>query len=243
MQSKILRINSEILETNLEVLSYGHYGTAILMFPGLSDSPYIYEENNTLHEVNEYIKRGRCRIFVAQTLNNDIWFSDKYSNREKAQKFSDYFSFVSEELVQLIYSQCNGPVPIITLGASIGGFIAANAYFKRPDNFLGTISLSGFFNIHHLCKDYYDDNCYFNSPEHYVPNLNDSFWLSYLISRHHVYLYGGSGENEHPDNSRVMSDILNAKGIKNNLEIWGDEYGHNYESWNKMIVSILNSKI
>ena len=45
-------------------------------------------------------------------------------------------------------------------------------------------------------KDFFDDNCYFNSPVHYLPNLSDEYWLSFLRSKHHVYLMTGTGENE-----------------------------------------------
>lgn len=243
MEKTTINIYSNNLERNIEVEFYGHYGFALILFPALSDAPSILEENGTIDLISEFITKGKCRIFSIPSLNNEIWFSDKYSPAEKSKRFMDYNNFISEELVPLIFAKCNGPVPIITCGASIGGLIAANSYFRRPDCFYGMISLSGFFNLQYLSKDYYDDNCYFNSPEHYLPNLNDSFWLSYLLSKHHIYLYSGSGTDEYPHNTVNLSNILTSKGIKHNTEIWGEEYGHNFETWNKMLYHILNTKL
>lgn len=243
MQKGNISIYSTILNQTLEIPFYGHYGFALVMFPALYDSAYSYEKHGTIDAIQEFISKGKCRAFVIPSFNEEIWFTDKYTDANKSQKFMDYNNFISDELVPAIYAHCNGPVPIITCGASIGGLLAANSYFRRPDCFLGMISLSGFFNLQYLSKDYYDDNCYFNSPEHYLPNLDDSFWLSYLLSRHHVYLYSGSGEDEYPHNTRNLSNILNNKGISNNCEIWGKEFGHNFETWNQMLVHILNTKL
>jgi len=238
MQKETYNIYSNILSQNLEIQFYGHYGYA-----ALSDSASNYEQNGTIEAISDFLNKGKCRIFSVPSINNEIWFSDKYTSEEKSKLFNDYNNFICEEFVPLIYAKCNGPVPIITCGASIGGLLAANQYFRRPDNFYGMISMSGFFNLQYLSKEYFDENCYFNSPEHYLPNLNDSFWLSYLLSKHHVYLYSGSGSNEFPHNTQNFSNLLNSKNISNTSEIWGNEFDHNFDSWNKMLFHILNTKL
>ncbi len=243
MQKDVLHHYSENLKRTVDIPVFGHYGYALLLFPPLSDSPNIYEENGTIAKIEKFINKGKCRVFCCPTINEESWLNPSISGEEKSKLHSDYNNFVVEELVPLIYDKCNGPVPIISVGASIGAFHASNIYFRRPDLFYGLISLSGFFNIEYIAKGYFDENCYFNSPVHYLPNLTDSYWLSFLMSKHHVYLYSGSGDCEFPHNTENMCNLLTSKSIKHSCEIWGTEFGHNFNTWNEMLYSILNTKL
>lgn len=243
MQKEILHHYSENLKRSVEIPVYGHYGYALLLFPALSDSPHVYEENGTIEKIEAFINKGKCRVFCCPTFNSESWLSDKISGEEKSKMHFDFNNFIVEELVPLIYDKCNGPVPIIVAGASIGAYHAANLYFRRPDLFYGLVALSGFFNIDFISNGYFDDNCYFNSPDHYLPNLTDSYWLSFLMSKHHVYLYTGTGEGEFPHNSESMCKLLHSKSIPHQCEMWGSEYAHNFDTWNEMLFTILNTKL
>ncbi len=243
MQKDIISLYSSALDKQMDVAVYGHYGFALLLFPALSDSSLVYEANGTIDKLEHFIKKGKCRVFVTPTVNDESWLNNEMSCEEKSKRHFEFNTYISDELVPEIYGKCGGPVPIIASGASIGAYHAANSYFRRPDLFYGLVSLSGFFNIEFISKGYFDENCYFNSPVHYLPNLNDSYWLSFLMSKHHVYLYAGRGENEHPHNSMDMCRLLTEKTIPHHCDIWGEEYGHNFESWNEMLYHILNTKL
>lgn len=244
MQSKSIKAYSEIFGDDIEVVSYGHYGTALLMFPAFTDDPLVYEKHGTIDAVSDYLESGRGRIFVVRSFNTQIWSSDKYKTpQEKCQKFQDYFSAITEEVIPFLNQSSAGGIPFIACGASIGGFLAANSFFKRPDCFIGLISLSGFFNIGYLTHDYFDDNCYFNSPEHFIPNLPEgNFWLNALREKDRIFLLSGSGENEFPHNTESLSKELTEKNINHTCDIWGNEYGHNFATWNAMLKTILQTK-
>ena len=150
---------------------------------------------------------------------------------------------IIQEVLPAIFGICGGPVPIIACGAALGAYHAANHYFRRPDIFHGLIAMSGTYNIEHFSKEYFDENCYFNSPIHYLPNLNDEYWLSFLKNKHHVYLLSGKGEKEHPENLTHISEILTAKNIPFNSDFWGEEWGHNPNTWAAMMLSLLETKL
>ena len=38
--------------------------------------------------------------------------------------------------------------------------------------------MSGAFDIHQFLDGYYDDDCYFNNPPDFIPNLTDDWFLS-----------------------------------------------------------------
>lgn len=234
---------SSNLEEEVELQYFGHYGYSLLLFPTITDNQNEKETQELIASLEPFIQKGTFRIFSIPGITYKSWFDEEKTLEERSKAHYDYNNFILEEVVSAIFTQCGGPIPIITCGAANGAFHAANTYFRRPDLFYGTIALSGTFNIEHYTKGYFDSNCYFNSPIHYLPNLNDSYWLSFLQSKNHVYLMSGSGEGEFPENSKHLSDILNSKNIPNYLDIWGQEWGHNVETWKAMLNHLFSVKL
>ena len=243
MDRRIYKIHSKVLNRQMEVISYGHYGTSLLLFPSITDDPLEHETSGMIDAINEYLLKGKFRIFSIGSVNYESWLNDKIPYEDRSDLHRKYNDFIQDELVPYIFSITNGPSPIITTGAAIGAFHAANTYFRRPDLFYGTIALSGTYNIEHYSKGYFDSNCYFNSPIHYLSNMEHPYWLASLRSKQHVFLLSGSGNEEYPWNSINLSNILSSKGIKHHLDIWNKEYDHCYDTWNKMIKHILETKL
>lgn len=243
MEKSYKRIKSENLDKDMNIAIYGHYGFGLLLFPAYTDSFLENENNGMLNSMKACIEKGKCRVFSIDGIFLESWLSNGKTPQEKSQRHLEYNNFITDEAIPFIFNECGGPVPIITAGASTGGFIAANTYFRRPDIFYGTIALSGTFNIDHYAKGYFDDNCYFNSPVHYLPNLTEDYWLTFLESRHHVYLLSGSGEGENPENTVHLHNILKNKNIRHFIDIWGKEWGHNWDTWKQMLGQIINDKL
>ncbi len=63
---------------------------------------------------------------------------------------------------------------------------------------------------------------YFNSPQHYVPNLTDNNILNTIRKSHHIHILSGSGAYEDPEAARKFAGILDSKSIPYELDIWGD---------------------
>ncbi|MCX7736801.1 MAG: esterase [Candidatus Kapabacteria bacterium] len=234
---------SSNLGEEVEIKLYGHFGYILLFFPTISDNPDEPETLQIIESLQPFLEKGKFRVVTVPGITYKSWFDESKTYEERSKKHYDYNNFLLEEVVPSIFSFCGGPVPIMTCGAANGAFQAANTYFRRPDLFHGTIALSGTFNIEHYSKNYFDSNCYFNSPIHYLPNLNDSYWLSFLQSKNHVYIMSGSGQGEFPENSRHLSDILNSKNIPNFLDIWGPEWDHNVETWKVMLNFLFSTKL
>jgi esterase/lipase superfamily enzyme len=243
MNKELVKIRSVNMNRDMEVAIYGHYGLVLLMFPSTLDSCVQNEHEGLIDSIAPYINRGKVKVYSVSSVNFNSWLNTEIPNEEKSRIHYDYDKFIAEEVIRLIYEDTGGAIPIMTCGAAIGAYHAANTYFKRPDLFLGTIAMSGTFNIQHFSGSYFDETCYFNSPVHYIPNLTDPYWLTFLQSHHHVYLFSGSGINEFPENSRHMSDILNSKGINHNIDVWGDEWGHDWETWKAMLPQIIRTKL
>ena len=46
-----------------------------------------------------------------------------------------------------------------------------------------------------------------------------------------------------PKASWKFADVLGARGIPNNVEIWGREWGHDWPTWREMLPSYLERKV
>jgi len=243
MEKNIIKIESEILKKEINLAVYGHYGFALLMFPATGDDFLENENLGLIDTLKPFIEKGKVTVFSTESVNSESWLNGNLPPDAKSLRHYEYNQFVINELLPQIFGICGGPVPIITCGASIGAYHASNSYFRRPDILYGVIAMSGIYNIQHFSGEYFDDNCYFNSPVHYLPNLADEYWLSFLRSKHHVYLMTGNGKNENPNNLYHISSILNSKSIPHHADFWDVQWGHNSTTWKAMLQKVLETKL
>ncbi len=235
-------MNSKHLNKQMELCVYGHYGYVILLFPTFDDHYSENDQEGLVESIAHDIDSGKCKVCAVSGVNSESWLNDDLSPVQKSERHFQYNNHIIEEIVPYIFRDCGGPVPIVTCGASIGAYHAVNKYLRRPDIFYGAIGMSGTYDIYHYTGGYFDENCYFNSPVHYLPNLNDNYWLSFLRNKKHLHLMTGSGMNENAYNSILLGEILEAKSIPCEVDIWGNEFGHNWETWKQMLPNIISNR-
>jgi esterase/lipase superfamily enzyme len=117
-----------------------------------------------------------------------------------------------------------------------------NLFLKRPDILNGVIAMSGVYDLTEYTRGYWDEQVYYNSPIHYIPNLTDTFYLDKIRASHHIHVYTGSGEYEDPDANRRFTTVLYDKGIWCDLQIWGQDMRHDWPTWRSMLPYILGNK-
>ena len=241
MDKKIQKWQSEYLNKEMEIRSFGHYRLTLLL---IRNSGTNFDDCiNLVDSLEHIIKIGKCKIFLIDNVDEESWGNKDIDPKQRSRRQFEYNNYIEEEVVNYIYSECGGPVPLMTCGADNGAYHAANLFFRRPDIFLGTIAVSGFYDIKMLTDGFFDDNCYYNSPVHYLPNLNDNYWLSYLLSRKHIYLASGSGSGENPEKTQELTRILFDKGIHHHTEIWGTEWDKSPRTWIAMLKYFLENKL
>lgn len=239
MHREIHKWWSPNLNKEMEIVVYGHYGYALLMFPTAAADYLEYERFNLIDTIADFINKGEVKAFSINSINNESWLNRNMHPEHKAIRHQQYNKYVEEEVVPFIINHCKGYVPIINTGASLGALHAANMFFRRADLFAGVIAMSGSYNLKDYTKGYYDTNCYFNSPVDYLKNLTDENVLSKLRNRS-IIIASGQGDYENPDASRNLSNILNSKGIKHWLDLWGYDMPHDWPTWRKMLPHFLS---
>jgi esterase/lipase superfamily enzyme len=102
--------------------------------------------------------------------------------------------------------------------------------------------MSGVYDLTEYTKGFFDDQVYYNSPAHYLPNLDDAWYLDKIKASHHIHIYTGSGSYEDPEASRRFAGTLYSKGIWYDLDIWGADINHDWPTWRTMLPYIIDTK-
>ena len=233
---------SPSLNKHMDLAVYGHYGFALLMFPTWAADFLEYERFYLIDAISDFINAGKVKVFSVDSISKESWLNDYMHPHDKGVRHQHYNNYIINEVVPFIYNHCRGQLMIVTSGASVGAFHAANMLFRRPDIFDGTIAMSGSYDIKYYTEGYYDDNCYFNSPIDYLPGLNDDYYLPMLRNKRHIYILTGQGSYEAPQRSRDLAAVLQAKGIPHYLDVWGHDMPHDWPTWRKMLPHYLGTR-
>ncbi len=233
---------SPALEKEMPVAVYGHYGFALLLIPTAAADFLEYERFNLIETLRPFIEAGKVKVFSIDSINNESWMHYPAHPLHKTYKHKQWNYYVYDELIPFIRSQTSDDTPIIACGASFGALHSANLFFKRPDIIDGCIAISGVYDLTEYTRGHYDEDVYYNSPMHYVSNMHDHQTLEQIRRSRHIHLLSASGEYEDPDSARRFAGILYNKGINYELDIWGNEWRHDWNTWCVMLPHYLATR-
>ncbi len=240
MNREIHTWHSPSLNKEMSLVVYGNYGTPLLMFPTAGADFLEYERFQLIDSIKPIIESGKFKAYSINSINNESWLNDSVYPPHKSLRHGQYNQYIIEEVVPFIYDNCRGEVPIITTGASLGAYHAMNTFLRNPSVFRGTIAMSGVYDLKAYSKGYYDDHVYFNSPIDFLPNLYDENLLNQMRNNLGIVIASGQGEFEDPSSSIQLSNIMNSKGIKHWLDLWGFDVKHDWPTWRDMLPYFLD---
>lgn len=232
---------SPALQKEMPLAVYGHYGFALLMIPTAAADYLEYERFELIHQLAPMIDAGKIKVFSINSINTESWMNKGMEGAHKAIRQNQFNDYIFNEVVPFIRNFTSNETPIITTGASFGALHAMNVFLKRPDLFNGVIAMSGVYDLMEYTDGYYDDQVYFNSPIHYIPNLTDHKTLE-KIRTGKMIIASGSGSHEDPEANRRFSGVLQSKSIPHDLEIWADDIHHDWPTWRKMLPYFIDAK-
>lgn len=226
----------------MPVAVYGYYGFALLMIPTAAADFLEYERFQLIESIRPFIEAGKVKVFSINSINTESWMNDQMDPRHKILRHQQWNNYVYQEVVPFIKQHTSWDTPVIASGASFGSLHSANLFFRRPDLINGCLAMSGVYDLTEYTRGYFDEDVYFNSPMHYMPNLTDHVILEQIRQSNHIHLFSGSGDYEDPNSARRFSEILYRKGIWYDLDIWGPEWAHEWSTWRAALPHYLAHK-
>lgn len=212
------------------VLVLGHWGKSVLVFPSQERTRYEWEEHGMVDAVADLLDAGRVKLYCVDSWDWTTWNDDWLALEERGRRYESYQQWLLDEVVPLI-----GGGGITTAGVSMGAYHAANMTFRRPDLFPRALCFSGIFDITRFGWGDRGDAVYFNNPVDYVANLD---W-----SPAQLLLVVGRGMWEDTtqalDQTLRFAELLRAKGIHHELDVWGEEAPHDWPAWRAQLAKHL----
>ncbi len=242
MKRELTSWYSPSLDKEMPVATYGDYGFALLLVPTAAADYLEYERFQLIDSLEQYIDSGKIKVFSVNSINNESWLNNEMLPEHKAIRHNQFNNYIFEEVIPFIKTHTSFDTPIIISGASFGALHSMNLFLKRPDLINGVIAMSGVYDLTEYSKGFWDDQVYYNSPMHYLPNIEDDNVLSEIRKSHHIHILSGSGDYEDPGAAGKFAKVLFDKGINYELDIWGEDMKHDWPTWRAMLPNYIRSR-
>ncbi len=232
MHTEYHRWHSPSLGHDIEVMVYGHWGPAMLMFPCAGGSFHEAQDFGMVGAMQPYIDAGRIKLITVGSIDHQTWLDQGRHPFDRAQRHEDYDRAIVHEVVPLIRGLQHSADRIIAAGCSLGAYHAVNFALRHPDVFGGTVALSGIYTLKQMVGDTFNDKVYHNSPIDYLPGLSDPWFLDQIRSQRLIVCCGqGAWEEQCLDDTKRLAEIFHQKGINAWVDLWGHDVNHDWPWW------------
>jgi esterase/lipase superfamily enzyme len=227
---------SPALNQNMEYKVYGHAGKPVMVFPAQGGRFFEFEDFGMIRAASWFIDSGLYQFFTVDSIDNQSWANWGAPPADRAHRHTQYDRYITQELAPVIHARCGGETRLLSTGVSMGGYHAANFFFRHPDIFDSLISLSGLFQLSMFIGDYLDDNVFYNSPLLFLPQITDPWYLE-KYRRSRIILCAGQGawEDAMLIDIHRMEEVLKAKDIPAWIDLWGPDVNHDWPWWRKQM--------
>ncbi len=213
------------------MLVFGHGGLPAVVFPSSCGRFFEFEDQGMVGAVGGKIDAGELQLFCVDSVDAESWYNRDVPGRWKIARQMQYEEYLMEEVLPLV-RQMNWSPKRVTVGCSFGGYHAANLALRHPDVFTGFLAMSGAFDVSNFLRGYYDSDCYFNLPTHYLKDMSDP-WYFERYRRNTYVLAAGDwdiclGANE------AMAGVMRWKEIPVRFDVWGERQMHDWPLWQRM---------
>ena len=170
---------SPSLEREMELLVFGHAGTPLIVFPTSMGRFFDYENRHMIDAVRDRYENGQLQAFCVDSVDAESWYNKADSSGASARRgMFNTTATLLDEVVPFVRSR-NASTRVAVTGCSFGGYHSVNFAMRHPEMVDDCVSMGGAFDIHQFLNGYYDDNCYYNCPPDFLPNLNDAgIWIA-----------------------------------------------------------------
>jgi len=223
------------LNRSMELLVFGHAGLPALVFPTSGGRFFDFEDRGMVGALAGRIDAGQLQLFCVDSVDRESWYNRQIIPRRRIARHMQYEAYLLNDVVPLI-RQKNADRRLLALGCSFGGYHAVNIALRHPDLFSGFFSMSGAFDLTPFLDGYYDQDCYFHLPTHYLPRMDDKRILDRIRAGSYVLATGW--DDLCLAHNQQLDRILTEKGIPHGYRVWDVPNSHDWPTWQRMVQCI-----
>ena len=224
--------HSSRLGREMELLVFGHAGLPVMVFPTSGGRFFEFEDRGMIAALSGKIDAGQVQLYCVDSVDMESWYNKNVAPRMRIARHLQYEEYLIQEVVPLVRSKNPDP-HLFSLGCSFGGYHAVNIALRHPDIFSGLLSMSGAFDLSNFLHGYYDQDCYYNLPTHYLPNLTDPWFFS--LYRRNKYVLATGWDAQCLGQNLNLDRILSEKEIPHKLYVWESDNSHDWPTWERMV--------
>lgn len=239
MNTKYVKKYSPSLGRDMEYKIYGDKGKGVLVFPSQDGRFYDYQDFDMVASLSQFIDAGKIHLICVDSIDKETWSDMGGDEHQRIALHERWYHYIVDELIPEVKAPNE---TLIVTGCSMGGFHAANFFFRRPELFDTLLSLSGIYYASYFFPNYHDPLVYDNSPYDYLSNMPaDHPYLKFYRQKEIILCVGqGAWEDELLDSTRKMDALLKAKQIPAWVDYWGHDVAHDWAWWRKQIVYFMD---
>ena len=217
------------------VIGYGHFGRPLLLFAAERGRAWDLEGVGMIDAVADLIEAGRVRLYCVDSYDGASWSNRAIALEDRARAHDAYEAWIVDRVVPAIHADLAGAQEVMVAGCSMGAYHAANFALRRADLFPVALCMSGSYDPSHWHGwGERGTAAYFHNPMDYVAHFGGDH-LDWLRSRANLLLVCGQGQWEDTtgalESTRAFAALLERKGIRHELDLWGYDVAHDWPSW------------
>jgi len=165
-------------------------------------------------------------LYCVDSWDSQTWWDEWLPLEERARRHEAYERWVLDVAPDH---------DVITAGVSMGAYHAANITLRHPERFPLALCFSGIYDVAPIGWGERGDAVYFNNPVDYVAGLEGSPASLQLVV----------GRGMWEDTTRALestlqfAEVLRARGIRHELDVWGEEAPHDWPAWRAQLAKHL----
>lgn len=225
------------LERDMEFLVFGHAGAKVLVFPTRDGRFYEYENLRIVDSLADKINAGQMQLYCLDSIDHESFYCFWCQPGDRIKRHMQFENYVLNEILPFIALKNPHPC-LISHGCSLGAYHAANIAFRHPHLFKKLVAFSGRFDLtlevesfKDLFEGHYNDDIYFHTPTHFLPNLTCHSQLAAIRALDITLVIGR--EDPFLQNNHDLSHILTQKQVPHRLYEW-DGRAHQGHYWRRM---------
>ena len=160
MKINYIKKYSKALGRDMEYKTYGNRVLGVLVFPSQDGRFYDYQDFDMVAVLSSFIDAGQIRLICVDSIDRETWSNASGDEHMRITLHEQWYHYIIDELLPEV-CRYKGEMFLAT-GCSMGGFHAANFFFRRPDIFDTLISLIGIYYASYFMPNYHDPLVYDN---------------------------------------------------------------------------------
>ena len=228
---------SPALQRTMELLVFGHAGEKVLIFPTRDGRFHEYEDLRIVEALRPWIEAGAMQLICLDNIAHESLYCFWCRPHDRFLRYQAFERYVLTEVLPWMREH-SPPGDVVAHGLSMGAFFATNFALRHPEQVQRLVAFSGRYDltraVEHfgdLLDGYYDDTVYFNTPLHFLPNLEQADLLTKLRTLRVTFAVGRD-DPFMPQNIELHQQLLH-KGVQSELHLW-DGRAHQGGAWRRM---------